>query len=163
MNSVPLRDRAGFGARFVESMIAASVVTFAAVAVATSAVAVSTPRAITRRTKPTTKVLTLLLNRHLEDSESESWGYDIATATGLGVASVYPILRRLERAGWLLSRDEDPGEARNDKVRPSRTYFRINPEHLGEIRQEMAVHDARQRSTQSSAPGGARSRAIGAG
>lgn len=161
MNSVPLRDRAGFAARFVESLIAVSVVTFAAVAVATSAVAVSAPRAITRRTKPTTKVLQLLLARHLEDSKSESWGYEVATEIGLGVASVYPILRRLERAGWLLSRDENPGEARNESVRPPRTYFRVNPEHLGAIRQELAVTDARQRDAQPSAQGGRKSRALG--
>jgi hypothetical protein len=133
----------------------------AAAAVVTSTFAISTPRAISRRTKPTTRVLNLLVDRHLNDSASESWGYDVAAGTGLGTASVYPILRRLERAGWLLSRDEGSVDARTGGNRPPRTYFRINPEHWGAIRQELALRDARPRDAQSSAQGGTRSRAMG--
>ncbi|MER6433222.1 hypothetical protein ABT272_36690 [Streptomyces sp900105245] len=125
----------------------------------------ASPPAILRWTKPTLLVVMLLIERHLADPESESWGFDVAKATGLQAATAYPILRRLERAGWLLSRDEETNErAANGRATPPRTYFRINPPQLGVIRQELAEYEARQRSAGATLPGmSSRATATGAG
>ncbi|MER6471517.1 hypothetical protein [Streptomyces collinus] len=126
--------------------------------------AAASPPAILRWTKPTLLVVMLLIERHLADPESESWGFDVAKATGLQAATAYPILRRLERAGWLLSRDEETNERESGRATPPRTYFRINPPQLGEIRQELAEYEARQRSAGATLPGRSpRASATGAG
>jgi hypothetical protein len=121
------------------------------------------PPAIERWTKPTLLVVNLLIQRHLADPRSESWGLDVAKALHLSAASTYPILRRLQRAKWLLDRDEKPDEQQLERGRPPRTYFRINPEKLGEIRQALAERDARQRAKQSSARQAQGSRVTGVG
>ena len=71
-----------------------------------------------RITGPTLKVLGALLLGHDELS-----GADISRATKLASGTLYPILFRLERAGWLESRWED-----NDPKalgRPRRRLYRV--------------------------------------
>ena len=86
----------------------------------------------------TTAVLKLLIERHIADKDSESWGHEVAEATGFMTATVYPTLRRLERANWVLARDEGCIDVLTHGSQPPRTYFRINPGHIGSIRQEIA-------------------------
>src|SRR3954471_24929939 len=50
------------------------------------------------------------------------FGFDIMDATGLTSGTVYPALDKLESAGLLTSRWEDPRAARREK-RPPRRYF----------------------------------------
>ena len=57
-------------------------------------------------------------------------GYDIARETGLKSGTLYPILMRLEGAGWLEARWEDepaPGK-------PRRHLYRLTPEGAAEAR-----------------------------
>ncbi|QPP05269.1 tyrosine-type recombinase/integrase [Streptomyces bathyalis] len=57
--------------------------------------------------------------------------------TGLPSGSLYPVLARLERAGWLRSCREaiDPGA----EGRPQRRYYELTPDGLVEARRELAV------------------------
>lgn len=66
------------------------------------------------------------------------YGFDIMDATGIPDGSVYPALRRLERAGYLEARWEDRAEATADN-RPPRRYYRLSPDGA------KALRDARER------------------
>ncbi|MGC5033564.1 PadR family transcriptional regulator [Micromonospora sp. DT229] len=52
--------------------------------------------------RATVDVLTVLL-----DSEQPRWGLEIIKATGRPSGTVYPLLDRLERAGWVTSSWDD--------------------------------------------------------
>ena len=56
--------------------------------------------------------------------ESVRHGFDIMDATGLPSGTVYPILGRLERAGYVRSRWESQATALHEK-RPPRRYYEI--------------------------------------
>jgi DNA-binding PadR family transcriptional regulator len=71
-------------------------------------------------TYPTALVLRAL-------SEGCGYGFDIMDASGLPSGTVYPALRRLERAGCVASRWEE-GEAARREGRPARRYYRITGE-----------------------------------
>lgn len=79
-----------------------------------------------RITMPLRLVLDVVLSQPLE----ARYGLDLAKATGLKSGSLYPILVRLEDAGWLTSFWEDttPEEA----GRPRRRYYKLSP--LGQAR-----------------------------
>ena len=53
----------------------------------------------------------------------EMYGLEIMRATGIKSGTIYPILARLEAAGWIISRTEniDPHTAQ----RPARRYYQI--------------------------------------
>lgn len=68
-------------------------------------------------TYPTALVLRAL-------SEGYGYGFDIMDASGLPSGTVYPSLRRLERAGCVTSRWEEEESARREG-RPARRYYRI--------------------------------------
>lgn len=52
------------------------------------------------------------------------YGFDIMDTTGLPSGTVYPILRRLERNGWLRSAWEDEVSAHREQ-RPARRYYEL--------------------------------------
>ena len=72
-----------------------------------------------RMTGPTLKVIVALL----ASPRDELSGADIAKGSRLASGTLYPILFRLENAGWLESRweTEDPQEM----GRPRRRYYRV--------------------------------------
>ena len=53
-------------------------------------------------------------------------GFDIIDATGLPSGTVYPALGKLEDAGLVVSRWEDPKVAQQEK-RPPRRYYEMRP------------------------------------
>lgn len=55
------------------------------------------------------------------------YGFDIMDATGIPDGTVYPALRRLERAGMLEAHWEDDAVAAEGQ-RPPRRYYRLTPE-----------------------------------
>lgn len=71
---------------------------------------------LTRRTPATAAVVGVLL-----ESSNAIWGLQVVKATGLKTGTVYPILERLERAGWITS------EWDTDLTRkgPRRRYFKL--------------------------------------
>lgn len=69
-------------------------------------------------------------------------GAEIAKATGTGSGTLYPLLARLEGAGWLTSEWEaiDPSEA----GRPQRRLYRLTG--LGQRRAHQALSDLQLRA-----------------
>jgi DNA-binding PadR family transcriptional regulator len=63
----------------------------------------------------------------LQDSVPEkAYGWDIMRAAAVGSATIYPILRRIEEAGWVEGAWDDSAAL----GRPRRRYYRLTP--LGE-------------------------------
>ncbi|WP_063819265.1 PadR family transcriptional regulator [Herbidospora cretacea] len=72
-----------------------------------------------RMTTPTRLVLDLLL---ATDPDDPPWGYRITEETGLGPGTVYPILERLEQAGWITGAWEDG----IPEGRPRRRFYSLS-------------------------------------
>jgi PadR family transcriptional regulator, regulatory protein PadR len=72
-----------------------------------------------RLTQPTLKVLRFLL----ENPRERRSGAEMSKATRVGSGTLYPMLARLEGAGWLTSEWEtiDPSEA----GRPRRRFYKL--------------------------------------
>jgi DNA-binding PadR family transcriptional regulator len=72
-----------------------------------------------RLTQPTLKVLRFLLEKPREGRS----GAEMSKATRVGSGTLYPMLARLESAGWLSSEWEviDPSEA----GRPRRRFYKL--------------------------------------
>ena len=66
------------------------------------------------------------------------YGFDVMAVTGLASGTVYPALRRLEDAGFLISKWERPGIAQQQQ-RPPRKYYEVTREG------RTALHEARLR------------------
>ncbi|KQO78139.1 hypothetical protein ASF36_13985 [Methylobacterium sp. Leaf90] len=86
-----------------------------------------------RMTGPTLKVLKFYLTTPRADRS----GAEISKATGVGAGTLYPMLARLEEAGWFDSEWEtiDPVEA----GRPRRRFYRLTG--LGETRARAALSE----------------------
>nr|WP_203897491.1 PadR family transcriptional regulator [Virgisporangium aliadipatigenens] len=98
-----------------------------------------------RMTVPVAKVLATLL----ADPDDEHYGLGLMQRTGLASGTLYPVLARLQAAGWVEARweDEDPVEA----GRPVRRYYRLTGEGVAEartalaaLRKDTAVHRMRE-------------------
>ncbi|MFJ2621281.1 PadR family transcriptional regulator [Glutamicibacter sp. NPDC087344] len=72
---------------------------------------------LTRHTPATAAVIGVLM-----ESPDAIWGLQVVKATGLKTGTVYPILERLEDAGWITS------EWDTDLTRkgPRRRYFKLD-------------------------------------
>lgn len=83
-------------------------------------------------TLPTARVLAALL----AEPDAERYGLDLMQATGLASGTLYPILHRLQEAGWLESdwEDADP----RAEGRPARRYYRLSPNGVERARQSLA-------------------------
>jgi PadR family transcriptional regulator PadR len=76
----------------------------------------------------------------LQDPVQPRYGFDVAKEAGLATGSLYPILARLERAGWLESWWED-----SDKTaagRPRRRYYRLTS--TGAVKADDALASSRR-------------------
>ena len=80
----------------------------------------------------------LVLLAFLADPVRRMYGLELCAETGLPSGTIYPILARLEKAGWLSYDLEDiePSEL----GRPRRRYFRLEPNSLSEVK--AALHRA---------------------
>ncbi|WP_433343766.1 PadR family transcriptional regulator [Micromonospora sp. CA-111912] len=85
-----------------------------------------------RMTIPVAKVLAALL----AEPGAERYGLDLMKLTGLPSGTLYPVLHRLQGAGWLTADWEeiDPAAA----GRPARRYYRLTPEGVTSARQALA-------------------------
>lgn len=95
----------------------------------------------------------------LEEPDSDRYGLDLMAATGLPSGTMYPILRRLQDAGWVTADWEriDPVVA----GRPARRYYRLTPDGVQRARAALAELRAATtpgRSTTDAAPGRRRAR-----
>ena len=78
-----------------------------------------------RITKSTISVLKYLLH-----DPKDTWGLEISKITGYSVGTVYPILEKLENAGWIQSK----WEVHNERSGPRRRFYKINPDKFQEAR-----------------------------
>ncbi|MCW6003616.1 PadR family transcriptional regulator [Micromonospora sp. CPCC 205371] len=86
----------------------------------------------------------LTLRAMLERPDSQMYGLELVEATGLPPGTMYPIMARLENAGWVSSRWEEIGpEAKN---RPRRRYYRLTADGIVQARSALASSDARRQA-----------------
>jgi len=72
----------------------------------------------------------------LEDPTGEHYGFALMDRSQLGSGTLYPVLARLEAAGWIESCREDIDPA--VEKRPPRRYYRLTPDGLAYSRQALA-------------------------
>ena len=72
----------------------------------------------------------------LEEPEADRSGLELMAATGLPSGTIYPILRRLQDAGWVTAHWEriDPVAA----GRPARRYYRLTADGVQQARAALA-------------------------
>ncbi len=87
---------------------------------------------------------TLAVLQALRAEGPDTWGLRIVKATGAPSGSVYPILERLERAGWIESRWED------DSARPGarRRLYRFSAEGATAAASGIGIYRGRERPRQ---------------
>lgn len=74
--------------------------------------------------EPRMSVETLrVLGAMLDDPLAWHYGLGLSSAAGVASGTIYPILARLEKAGWLESRWENPGPG--DEGRPRRRLYKL--------------------------------------
>jgi DNA-binding PadR family transcriptional regulator len=85
-----------------------------------------------RLTIPVARVLAVFLS----DVGTARYGVDLMEQAGLGSGTVYPILQKLQAAGWVSSEweQEDPTEL----GRPVRRYYLLTPNGAELARQRLA-------------------------
>jgi DNA-binding PadR family transcriptional regulator len=84
-----------------------------------------------------TTALLKVVSAFLADVDADRYGLDLMHETGLASGTLYPMLVRLERAGWVRAEWE-----RIDPVaegRPARRYYRLTADGAVAARHEIAV------------------------
>jgi DNA-binding PadR family transcriptional regulator len=90
-----------------------------------------------------TTTVARVLREFLESPSEPCYGFDLMRATGLASGTLYVILARLERAGWLVSEQEDVDPAA--VKRPARRLYRLTPDGAQAARLELAELSERLR------------------
>ena len=85
-----------------------------------------------RITVPTARVLAVLL----AEPDAHRYGLDLMQATGLASGTLYPILHRLQEAGWVSAAWEEVDPSAQG--RPARRYYRLTAEGAEQARQALA-------------------------
>ncbi|MEU5533744.1 PadR family transcriptional regulator [Streptomyces sp. NPDC020362] len=91
----------------------------------------------------------LVLRALLEDPDQQRYGLELCELTGLPSGTIYPILARLEQAGWVDSAWEDPA-VHEEAGRPRRRFYRITRDGAEQAREALA---RAYRSRKQSLPG----------
>jgi DNA-binding PadR family transcriptional regulator len=83
-----------------------------------------------------TVAVATLLRIFLDDIPARRYGYELMELTGFASGKLYPLLGRLENAGWLVTETEDvdPSAA----GRPARRWYRLSEGGAEQARQELA-------------------------
>jgi DNA-binding PadR family transcriptional regulator len=85
-----------------------------------------------RITVPVTKVLSAFL----ADIAEDRYGLDLMKITSLPSGTLYPILQRLQDAGWVTAEWEDIDPVAQG--RPARRYYRLTPQGAENARVALA-------------------------
>jgi PadR family transcriptional regulator PadR len=93
----------------------------------------------------TTSVMKVV-SAFLSDTDADRYGLELMHDTHLASGTLYPILVRLERAGWVESHWEDIDPVAEG--RPARRYYRLTPTGATNSRHELAlIHQQLSRAT----------------
>src|SRR5882724_7731962 len=79
----------------------------------------------------------LVLRGFLEDPATQRYGLELCDLVGLPSGTVYPILARLEQAGWIRSSWEEPA-VHEAAGRPRRRFYRLDPQGAQQAREALA-------------------------
>ncbi len=84
-----------------------------------------------------TTAVARVLRQFLDEPDAPRYGFDLMRATGLASGTLYVLLGRLQRAGWLVSVKEeiDPVSA----GRPARQLYRLTEDGAARARVELAA------------------------
>jgi PadR family transcriptional regulator, regulatory protein PadR len=96
-----------------------------------------------RITVPVARVLSAFLG----DPRVDRYGLDLMGDTGLPSGTLYPILQRLQRAGWVDAHWEEIDPVASG--RPARRYYRLTPDGIAAARQALAELHAQTSPAQS--------------
>jgi PadR family transcriptional regulator PadR len=90
-----------------------------------------------------TPKMATVLKVFLEDPDQPRYGFELMKLTGMASGSLYPMLARLESAGWLTKGKEniDPRAA----GRPARTHYTITGAAVSAARVQLAELSERYR------------------
>ena len=99
--------------------------------------------------KLTLSVLAVLDVLQESTIDNPAWGLQICEITGLGSGTVYPILDRFAKAGWVSSWDE----AEPHPGRPARRYWAMSAAGLEATKQALDARCQRQALRLRTAPG----------
>jgi DNA-binding PadR family transcriptional regulator len=84
-----------------------------------------------------TMAVAKVLRVFLEDPDTPCYGLELMRETGLPSGSLYPVLARLERAGWIRSEREEIDPVAEG--RPARRYYALTPDGVVIARSELAA------------------------
>jgi PadR family transcriptional regulator, regulatory protein PadR len=84
-----------------------------------------------------TVAVAMVLRAFLDDIEEPRYGYDLMRQLGFPSGKLYPILARLQKAGWLLREHENIDPAAEG--RPPRALYRLSPTGVQFARTEVAA------------------------
>jgi PadR family transcriptional regulator, regulatory protein PadR len=87
-----------------------------------------------------------VLRVFLDDVTEPRYGYELMQRTRLASGTLYPILARLEAAGWLISDLEDIDPVAEH--RPARRFYRITEAAAETARDELILLSSQLRPTQ---------------
>ncbi|MGW5218770.1 PadR family transcriptional regulator [Nocardia sp. NPDC004085] len=82
-----------------------------------------------------------VLREFLEDPHEHRYGFDLMQRCGLSSGSLYPILARLEKAGWIVGHFEQIDPVKEGR-RP-RKYYTLTAEGSRAATRELAALSAR--------------------
>ena len=97
-----------------------------------------------------------VLRAMLEDAAIPRYGLQISKHAGLETGTLYPVMARLERVGWVESSWEDPDLSITDG-RPRRRYYQLTKNGAEQARLALAEisfrHEKRRATLSSAQPG----------
>nr|WP_173068858.1 PadR family transcriptional regulator [Phytohabitans houttuyneae] len=88
-----------------------------------------------------TAAVATVLAVFLEDPDADRYGLELMRATGQPSGTLYPILARLQEAGWVAAHWE--GVDTTEVGRPARRYYRLTPDGAVAARDAVADLSAR--------------------
>lgn len=84
-----------------------------------------------------TTTVARVVREFLEDPDQPQYGFELMQRCALPSGSLYPILARLERAGWIEGRHEDIDTV--EAGRPARRYYVLAEDGVVKARRELAA------------------------
>jgi PadR family transcriptional regulator PadR len=88
----------------------------------------------------------MILEQMVKNPADAMYGLELMNVINLKSGTVYQILARLERAGWLTSEWEDPAVHEAEK-RPRRRMYRLTPDGIEQARRVVSQDVFRQHSS----------------
>jgi PadR family transcriptional regulator, regulatory protein PadR len=84
-----------------------------------------------------TMTVARVLRLFLDEPDAPHYGLELMKATGFRSGTLYPVLARLERTGWIRSQREDIDPV--TEGRPPRRYYQLTGEGQTAARYELAA------------------------